>query len=97
MIKPVLFYSTNLRADPVCFSDALLKGIAPDGGLYMPEFIPQISNDTIREFTGKEYFQIAFEIIKPYLAGQIEEEELLRLVKDAYNFDVPLEKVYERK
>jgi threonine synthase len=39
MPDPILFYSTNRKAQPVAFPQALLKGIAPDGGLFMPERI----------------------------------------------------------
>ncbi|MBC8147054.1 MAG: threonine synthase [Bacteroidetes bacterium] len=91
------FYSTNHKAESVSFSQALLKGIAPDKGLYMPEEIPTIPADVISKFSEMEYYEIAFEVIKRFLKGEIEDDELLALVKDAYNYDVPLEHVYENK
>jgi len=97
MGHPLLFYSTNQKADPVTFSEALLKGIAPDRGLFFPEKIPTFSKAEILEFSNKEYYEIAFEVIRKFLVGQIPDDELLALVKDAYNFEVPLEKVYDRK
>jgi len=93
----LLYYSTNLKAEKVPFGEALLKGIAPDRGLYMPEFIPQFSKQDISGMTEKPYYQIAFEVIRQFLVNQIEDDELLSLVKDAYNFPVPLEHVFERK
>ena len=96
-MKPILFYSTNGKAKPVPFRDALLKGIAPDGGLYMPEEIPVIPADDINAFSEMEYYQIAFAVSKRFLHEQIRDADLLTIVKDAYNYAVPLENVYERK
>jgi len=90
-------YSTNLKAATVSFSEALLKGIAPDRGLYMPEELPQFSKKEIEAFSSMEYFEIAYEVIKKFLVGEIEDQELYELIKDAYNYEVPLEKVVDNK
>ena len=97
MEKPIKYYSTNLKADEVTFSEALLKGIAPDKGLYMPKEIPVFTKEKILSFSQKEYYEIAYEVIRKFLVGQIEDNELLALVKDAYNYSVPLEKGFENK
>ena len=97
MQDSILFHSTNLKADKVTFSQALLKGIAPDKGLFMPDEIPTFTKEEIKAFSNKEYFEIAFEVLKKFLRGQISDSELLALTKDAYNYDVPLEKVYDNK
>ncbi|MCF7911482.1 MAG: threonine synthase [Candidatus Cloacimonetes bacterium] len=97
MIKPVKYYSTNLRAAEVGFREALLKGIAPDGGLYMPKEIPVIPAELIRKFSELEYYEIAYQVTRHFLQGQISDVELLAITKDAYNYEVPLEHVYERK
>jgi threonine synthase len=96
-MNPILFYSTNLKAKPVPFREALLKGIAPDRGLYMPETIPSLSVDEIAGFSEMPYYQIASEVNKKFLKGQIPEDDLLALAKDAYDYDVPLENVFEQK
>ncbi|HTX88518.1 MAG TPA: threonine synthase [Bacteroidales bacterium] len=97
MTRPILFYSTNGIAPAVTFSEALLKGQAPDRGLYMPEKIPVISPETIAGFKDMAYHEIAFEITRQFLAGEIPEEDLAAITEDAYNYEVPLEPVYERK
>ena len=97
MTNPLLFSSTNLKTKPVTFSRALLKGLAPDKGLFMPEDIPQFSSEEIVGFSNMEYYEIALEVIYKFLKGEIEKDELKELVKDAYNYDVPLELVYDRK
>jgi threonine synthase len=92
-----MYYSTNLNADKVSFKDALLKGLAPDRGLYMPEVIPSVSFDEIREFSKMQYHEIAFHLGKKFLSGEIPEDDLEKITKDAYDFDIPLENAYERK
>ncbi len=97
MKEKISFYSTNLKSTNLPFHEALLKGQAPDKGLYMPEFIPQVSIEKIKEMKSMEYFEIANVIIGRFLKGVIPEEVLKALVKDAYDYDVPLEHVYDRK
>jgi threonine synthase len=94
---PIKYYSTNLKAPEVSFSEALLKGLAPDGGLYMPVSFPKISAEELFSFSGKEYYEIAFSVLTKFLGSEISSEDLLKLCKDAYNFDIPLEKVTDRK
>ncbi|MBN1950537.1 MAG: threonine synthase [Bacteroidales bacterium] len=95
-MSQILYYSTNKKAGKVSFRNALLKGLAPDGGLYMPESIPQFTREEIAALSTKEYYEIAFDVAKKFLHDLIPDEELLALVKDAYNYPVPLEKVYEK-
>ncbi len=95
--KQILFRSTNLKAPAVTFEQALLKGIAPDGGLYMPEEIPRLTQDEIREFSDAKFHEIAYAVGRKFLAGEIPDEDLERIVIDAYNYKVPLEHVYDRK
>jgi len=97
MNDPIKFYSTNLKAEPVTFRQALLKGIAPDKGLFMPEKIPAFTSEEIMTLSNLEYHEIAFEVGKKFLRGQILEADLMKIVKDAYNYEVPLEHVYEKK
>lgn len=97
MEKNIHYYSTNLNTSPVTFREALLKGLAPDRGLFMPDDIPGITVDEIEAFKEKPYSDIAFAVLSKFLANEIPEKELQRLAKDAYNFDIPLENVYERK
>jgi threonine synthase len=94
---PVLFYSTNYQSPPLPFHEALLKGQAPDKGLYMPEEIPVFTAETIKKMKDLEYFEIAHQVIGKFLKGVIGEDELLAMVKDAYNYPVPLEHVFEKK
>lgn len=97
MEKPLLFYSTNNVSPSLTFDKALLKGQAPDRGLYMPEVIPVIRPEQISAMKQMAYHEIAEVVIAAFLKGVIPDKVLAALVKDAYNFDVPLEHVYDRK
>ncbi len=92
-----VYRSTNLKTEEVSFEQALLKGIAPDGGLYMPVEIPAFTTDEILSFSSMPYWKIAFIVGKKFLGGELPDEDLMRIVKDAYDYKIPLEKVYDKK
>jgi threonine synthase len=91
------YYSTNHSSPPLSFREALLQGQAPDKGLYMPEIVPQLSSEEIYTFINKPYHEIAFDVTWKFLEGEIPEEDLKRIVREAYDYPVPLEPVYQRK
>ncbi len=97
MSNQIKYYSTNLKAEKVSFRDALLKGLAPDKGLYMPDNLPLITKKELNELIVKDYFEIAYAIAYKFLQNEIPAADLYNITRDAYNFSVPLEKVYERK
>lgn len=92
-----IYYSTNLRSPEATFREALLKGLAPDGGLYMPVSFPPLTHDELRSFSAKEYYEIAFIILNKIIGNEINKQDLLNICLDAYNFELPLEKVTDRK
>jgi threonine synthase len=96
-MSDIVYSSTNLKAPKVSFGEALLKGLAPDGGLYMPEKIPQLSTAEIRAFSNMDYHEIAAKVLSQYLHDAIPDEKLAEMTKAAYNFAVPLEQVYDKK
>ncbi|MCX7986867.1 MAG: threonine synthase [Bacteroidales bacterium] len=96
MANKILYYSTNLGSEKVSFREALIRGQAPDRGLYMPEIIPVLSQDQLYSFTDKSYPEIAETILKLFINDDIPADSLHSLVVDAYNFEVPLENVYNR-
>ncbi len=91
------YYSTNLKTEKVDFGTALLKGLADDGGLYMPESFPSFSAGELEQMKSMDYPGIAFAVLHKFLADEIEAGELRRLVDDAYDFSVPLEPVDGRR
>jgi threonine synthase len=88
--KLLRYISTRGEAPAVSFTDALLIGLARDGGLYVPETWPQLSAKEIAGFKGKPYAEVAVEIIKPFVGGTISDAELARMAREAYaTFDDP--------
>ena len=60
------YISTRGGMPPLRFSDILLGGLAPDGGLVMPASIPQVDNDTLQGWRSLSYAQLAFEVLSRY-------------------------------
>lgn len=97
MVNPLLFYSTNLKSPSLPFHQALIRGQAPDKGLYMPIIIPQIDRQILVKMAEMEYHEIAATIIGMFLKNVIGMDDLKLMVKDAYDFPVPLEQVVDKK
>jgi len=88
-------YSTNLKAAEVSFGTALIEGQAPDKGLYLPRSLPLLSREDLVSLKDKPYPEIAFRILGKVLEGEIDGSSLRKITYDAYNYDVPLEKLNE--
>ena len=86
----IKYYSTNLKSPQVRFKNALLEGLAPDGGLYMPEHLPRIDRKEIEAFPSLDYPNIAFRVLRTLLHDELENDLLLSLCYDSYNFEVPV-------
>jgi threonine synthase len=92
----IKYYSTNRKSPEVSFQEALLQGLAPDGGLYLPVSIPVFTAGEIESFSLKTYAEIAFIILDRLIGNEIHKPDLMKLCHEAYNFNVPIEKVYNR-
>jgi threonine synthase len=88
----ILYRSTNRKSGLVAFKEALLRGQAPDYGLYVPADIPKLSKKEIGSFKNKGYRYIAFHVAKKFLEDEIEDKDLRLLIKESYNFKIPLER-----
>jgi len=78
------FVSTRGLAPALSFSDAMLAGLASDGGLYLPETWPQVSPAEIAAYAGKPYAEVAFDIIRRFSASDIPDADLHEIVTAAY-------------
>lgn len=78
------FVSTRGQAPVLGFSDAVLAGLASDGGLYVPATWPQISADEIAAFAGKPYAEVAYAVISRFVDGDIPADTLKTIIDDAY-------------
>jgi len=78
------YISTRGEAPALSFCDVMLTGLARDGGLYVPETWPQLSPDQIAAFFGKPYWEVAVEVIRPFVGGEISDADLGRMANEAY-------------
>ncbi len=78
------YVSTRGEAPSLDFADALLTGLAHDGGLYVPETWPRLDAKTIAGFAGRPYAEVAYRVIHPFVGGAIADADLKRLIAEAY-------------
>jgi threonine synthase len=78
------YISTRSETAPLSFSEALLAGLARDGGLYVPENYPALTSDEIAGFAGRPYAEVAKAVIAPYLGGEIDAPSLAGMLEAAY-------------
>ncbi len=87
------YYSLHHKAPNASFKDAVIRGIAPDKGLYFPSEIKQLDQAFFRHI---EYFsndEIAFQVIKQFVGDEIDEKSLKAIINDTLCFDFPLVKI----
>lgn len=80
----VKYISTRGEAAPLGFCDALLAGLARDGGLYLPKEWPTLSKKEIRALRGKSYQDIAFAVLEPFIHGEIPSAKFREMIDEAY-------------
>lgn len=90
------FYSTNNTTQKVDLKEAVLKGLAPDNGLYMPERIDQLPASFFETLAGKSLAEIGLQVANPIVDGDIPSETFEQLVAEAMNFDTPLVKLDDK-
>jgi threonine synthase len=90
------YYSTRSKSDPVGFSAAALTGLAHDGGLFIPGEIPSYPEKVKNSLGTMDFFDIAFETIRPYVHPEVPDPVLADLVHSAYPFAAPLVGVGDR-
>lgn len=78
------YISTRGEAPTLGFCDALLAGLASDGGLYVPKEWPSFSKKQIRAMRGMTYQQVAFTVLSPFVNGEIDDKTLKAMIDEAY-------------
>ncbi len=79
------YISTRGGGDAQRFEDVLLTGLAPDGGLYVPESLPTVSAQTLEAWARLDYPSLATEIIEPFIGGWLPREDLAAIVAASYS------------
>ena len=78
------YISTRGNAPVLSFEEAMLSGLARDGGLYVPQNIPQMSANDIAALAGQPYEEIAFRVMKPFVGDCFNDAELMDAITTAY-------------
>ena len=83
----MLYLSTRGHPDRKRFCEILLEGLAPDGGLYLPERYPQVDGATLARWRSLPYADLAFEILSLYI-DDIPADDLRTLCRKTYTAEV---------
>ncbi|HZC16074.1 MAG TPA: threonine synthase [Caulobacteraceae bacterium] len=78
------YISTRGEAPPVGFLDAVMAGLAPDGGLYAPEVWPLLTADEIADFAGRPYAEVCAAILSRFAGDAIPRADLMEMASAAY-------------
>ena len=78
------YLSTRGGVDPITFSQAVMMGLATDGGLLLPELFPQVDEQTLRRWSGLPFNELAVEVMHPFMGEDISRDTLSALVERAY-------------
>ncbi|MFM6994308.1 MAG: threonine synthase [Sediminibacterium sp.] len=84
------YYSLGKQSPNVNFKIAAITGQAPDKGLYFPTTIPQLTTEQIERFKTLDKASLAFEVMRPYVGGTIDDASLKQICKETIDFDFPL-------
>ncbi len=87
------YYSTNKKIAPVTLKEAVVKGLAADNGLFMPERIEKFSAAFFENIHKLTFQKIAFEVAKSYFGEDVELSSLKEIVYDTLQFDCPVVQV----
>ncbi|WP_067149177.1 threonine synthase [Pseudotamlana agarivorans] len=89
------YYSLNHKAPNTTFENAVVKGLAPDKGLYFPESITPLPKSFFENIDNLSNTEIAFEAIKQFVSPEIPKDVLKTIVEETLSFDFPVVKLNE--
>jgi threonine synthase len=87
----MLFYSTNNKNHKVSLKDAVIRGLAPDNGLYMPEQIPTLTREFIEALGSISFSDMALSVTEKFVDNDdVPKNELRKIIEKTITFDAPL-------
>ena len=90
------YYSTKNHDLRLGLKEAVMKGLAPDGGLFMPVHIPVVSRSELESMRGKSLTEISLMLAARLFGDEVPADELEKIVREAIHFDTPLVQLEER-
>ena len=89
----MIYYSTNKKAPVATLEKAVVKGLAEDRGLYMPEQIRQLPKDFFDNIQDMSFQELSYRVADAFFGEDVDAESLKRIVYDTLSFDCPVERV----
>jgi len=89
------YFSLNHKAPEVSFQEAVVRGLAPDKGLYFPNTIERLPESFFETIESLDYVTIAYEAIKQFVGDEIPKQDLKAILEDAISFDFPIVEIDE--
>lgn len=86
----MIYNSLNKKSKAAEFPEAVVRGIAPDRGLYFPEKIHRLPDSFFENIEQESIPEIAFQAIAPFVGGSIPENELRKIIEETLDFDFPI-------
>jgi threonine synthase len=87
------YYSTNHKVPPVSLREAVIKGLAADNGLFMPDRIQRFDPEFIKALPDKSFIDISVEVAMRFFGDDIDPDHLKEIVSDTLSFDCPVVQV----
>ncbi|MCQ2217810.1 MAG: threonine synthase [Paludibacteraceae bacterium] len=84
------YYSTNGKAEKATLQEAVVKGLASDKGLFMPEVIKSLPSSFFDKMKDMSFQEIAYTVADAFFGEDVDAESLKKIVYDTLSFDVPL-------
>jgi threonine synthase len=84
------YYSTNRQSPPASLEEVVIKSLAGDGGLYMPERIPTLDKSVIASLKDRSFHEIADLVAQAFFGEDMDKDALTAIVKDTLSFDTPV-------
>jgi threonine synthase len=93
----MIYHSTRDINNTVSFKEAVIKGLASDGGLFVPENIEKLPQSFFDKIDNMTVAELATQVMKPYVGNEIPEKELKKILEEVLSFDFPLVEVDENR
>lgn len=93
----MLLHSTNKTSLKATFADGIINGLAPDGGLYMPDMLPSLPKAFFRNISEMTLNEIAYVVINMLLGDVLPANVIKQIVDEAIDFDIPLVRITDKR
>jgi len=84
------YISTNNSEVKASFKEAVFQGLPSLGGLFVPQFIPQLEPIFLQQVNGLTTAEIAFQLLQPYVGDDLSEKQFREVIRHAFNFEMPV-------